>query len=57
MLRNFSLSLAAVSLHLYLPLSAVLGIPFESAYPVIAWLCWVPNLYLGLRWSRVPTTV
>lgn len=27
-----------------LPASQVSGIPFEQAYPCIAWLCWVPNL-------------
>lgn len=44
MVRNFALTFAAVTLRLYLPASAVAGIPFESAYPVVAWLCWVPNL-------------
>jgi hypothetical protein len=23
------------------------GIAFELAYPIIAWLCWVPNLLLA----------
>lgn len=44
MVRNFSLAFAAVTLRLWLPAAIVSGIPFESAYPVIAWLCWVPNL-------------
>ncbi len=44
MIRNFSLSFAAVTLRIWLPLSIASGIPFESAYPVIAWLCWIPNL-------------
>lgn len=42
--RNFALTFAAVMLRLYLPASVASGIAFESAYPVIAWLCWVPNL-------------
>lgn len=46
-IRNVSLTLAAVSLRIYLPISLVLGIPFELAYPVIAWLCWVPNLLVA----------
>jgi uncharacterized membrane protein len=49
MVRNFSLTLAAVALRIYLPLSMVLGIEFADAYPVIAWLCWVPNLVLAER--------
>jgi uncharacterized membrane protein len=44
MVRNFALALAAVTLRLWLPAAIVSGIPFENAYPVIAWLCWVPNL-------------
>ena len=44
MIRNFSLTFAAVTLRLYLPVSMATGIKFEVAYPVIAWLCWVPNL-------------
>jgi hypothetical protein len=26
------------------PVSVVLGVPFEIAYPAIAWIAWVPNL-------------
>ena len=44
MVRNFALTFAAVTLRLWVPASAVAGVPIELAYPVIAWLCWVPNL-------------
>lgn len=44
MIRNFSLTFAAVMLRLYLPAAVVSGVAFSLAYPVIAWLCWVPNL-------------
>ena len=44
MVRNFALTFAAVTLRIYLPGSVAAGIPFEVAYPAIAWLCWVPNL-------------
>ena len=47
MVRNVSLTLAAVTLRIYLPSSMIAGIPFEAAYPVIAWLCWVPNLVVA----------
>jgi uncharacterized membrane protein len=49
MVRNFSLTFAAVTLRLWLPASFVSSIPFEHAYPFIAWLCWVPNLALAER--------
>lgn len=47
MVRNFALTFAAVTLRLYLPAAAISGIEFESAYPYIAWLCWVPNLIVA----------
>jgi hypothetical protein len=31
----------------YLPLSQIVGVPFEPAYQAISWLCWVPNLLVG----------
>lgn len=44
MIRNYSLTFAAVMLRLYLPSSMAAGVEFSLAYPIIAWLCWVPNL-------------
>jgi uncharacterized membrane protein len=44
MTRSFALTFAAVTLRIYLPASGLLRIPYELAYPAIAWLCWVPNL-------------
>lgn len=44
MVRNFSLTFAAVTLRIYLGLSVAVGLQFEIAYPLIAWLCWLPNL-------------
>jgi uncharacterized membrane protein len=49
MIRNFALTFAAVTLRMYLPLSDLFGIPFDLAYPAIAWLCWVPNLLVAER--------
>jgi uncharacterized membrane protein len=48
MRRNFALSLAAVTLRIYIPL--MLGVfhwPFHSAYIAVAWLCWIPNLLVA----------
>ena len=47
MVRNFALAFAAVTLRLYLPSSIVMGVAFEVAYPVIAWLCWLPNVLVA----------
>ena len=52
MVRNFALTFAAVTLRLYLPAALVSGVPFEAAYPAIAWLCWVPNLLLAQAFLR-----
>ena len=53
MVRNYSLTLAAVSLRVYLPLSMVAGADFATAYAVIAWACWIPNLLLAETfWNR-----
>lgn len=47
MIRSFSLTLAAVTLRIYLPLAAAAGIPFHDVYRAVAWLCWVPNLLVA----------
>jgi hypothetical protein len=47
MIRNFSLTFAAVTLRIWLGISFALNIPMEISYPVIAWLCWVPNIVLA----------
>ncbi len=54
MLRNFSMSFGAVTLRIYLGLFAVAGVPFEDAYPVVAWLAWVPNL-IAVEWFMALT--
>lgn len=43
MIRSYALTLAAVTLRFYLPLALFMEWPLSVAYPVIAWLCWVPN--------------
>ena len=52
MIRSYALTFAAVTLRLYIPASQAAGIPFETAYPVIAWLCWVPNLLVAELFAR-----
>ena len=52
MIRNFSLTFAAVTLRLWLPAAMLLRVPFEVAYPAIAWLCWVPNFFIAQILTR-----
>lgn len=52
-IRSAALTLAAVTLRLYLPvLMGTVG--FEIGYPIVAWLCWVPNLLIAEWWLRRP---
>jgi uncharacterized membrane protein len=59
MIRSYALTLAAVTLRIYLPVSQIAGIPFAMAYPAISWLCWVPNLLAAealIRFTAGATT-
>lgn len=47
MMRNFAMTFGAVTLRLMLGTSFALDIPFAIAYPVIAWICWPPNLLVA----------
>lgn len=47
MIRSYALCFGAVTLRIYLPLSMALGFDFMVAYPIIAWLAWVPNLLIA----------
>lgn len=50
MIRSFALTLAAVTLRLYLPISSLLPVSYEEAYRAISFLCWVPNLIAAEIW-------
>jgi len=52
MIRSYALTLAAVTLRIQIPLALANGIPFETAYPVIAWTAWVPNLLVAQYLAR-----
>jgi uncharacterized membrane protein len=43
MVRSFALTAAAITLRIYLVAALALNLDFLIAYPIIAWLCWVPN--------------
>ncbi len=56
--RNYALAFAAVTLRIQLPiLQGGFGLSFEEAYPVVAWLSWVPNLIVVDWWLRRPAGV
>ena len=61
MIRSFALTLAAVTLRIYMPIGVTLNQgEFTLPYTIIAWACWVPNLitaeiFLALRARRSPT--
>jgi len=48
MIRNFALTVAAVTLRNYMPLMLfVLHWSFRTSYITVSWLCWVPNLIVA----------
>jgi uncharacterized membrane protein len=47
MVFSYAATLAALTLRMELPLLIVLTGDFFVAYPIVAWLCWVPNLLLA----------
>jgi len=51
MIRSAALTFGAVTLRLYLPiLVGIFG--FETGYPPLAWISWLPNLILAEYWLR-----
>lgn len=56
MVINFALTFAAVTLRIGLGIGFGSGIPFEVFYPYLAWLCWVPNLFIALIIIRKEVT-
>lgn len=47
MIRSFALTLAAVTLRLYLPIAPLLPFEFADSYRAISFLCWIPNLVVA----------
>ncbi|MBO9545849.1 MAG: DUF2306 domain-containing protein [Caulobacter sp.] len=52
MIRSWALTLAAMTLRLYLPTVMVLDLPFLPWYRAISFLCWVPNLAIAEAYLR-----
>jgi len=51
MIRSFALTLAAVTLRLYMPLAAGMGLDMGVAYVAISYLCWIPNIVVAELFS------
>jgi uncharacterized membrane protein len=47
MIRNYALTLSAVTLRVWMPLFSAMGYGFPEVYTTVAWLCWVPNLLVA----------
>lgn len=47
MTRSFALTFAAVTLRIILPLELAAGLSFHTAYQIVAWACWIPNLVVA----------
>ncbi|MEV4885354.1 DUF2306 domain-containing protein [Chitinophaga ginsengisegetis] len=47
MIYSYACCFAAVTLRAWMPLLIVLSGSFETAYTVVAWWCWIPNLTIA----------
>ena len=52
MTRSYSLTFAAVTLRILLPIGLAAGFPFEAVYRFASWAAWVPNLAAVEWWRR-----
>jgi uncharacterized membrane protein len=57
MIRSYAATAAAITLRSYLPMLMVMKVPLSTTYPLVAWLCWMPNMLLAewlVRHRRMP---
>jgi len=47
MIYSYAACFAAVTLRIWLPLLIIIFGDFIVAYPIVAWLCWIPNLLVA----------
>jgi len=52
MVYSYAACFAAVTLRLWLPLLIILYGDFLKAYVIVAWLCWLPNLFVAYLLTR-----
>jgi hypothetical protein len=46
MIRNYALTFGAVTLRLWLGVFQAVGLDFLTGYMIVAWLAWIPNLFV-----------
>lgn len=49
---SYALCFSAVTLRIWLPLLVILFKDFNQAYSMVAWLCWVPNVFVAYFINR-----
>ena len=47
MVYSYAACFAAVTLRIWLPILQTIFGDFDTAYRIVAWLCWVPNLIVA----------
>jgi uncharacterized membrane protein len=52
MIYSYAACFAAVTLRIWLPLLSMVFDDFITAYRIVAWLCWVPNMVFAFFWVR-----
>ncbi|MGB5822111.1 MAG: DUF2306 domain-containing protein [Saonia sp.] len=52
MIYSYAACFAAVTLRIWLPLLGYVFGDFVTAYRIVAWLCWVPNIIVAFFWVR-----
>ena len=59
MIRNYSLTFAAVTLRMWLLVFILLaGVEnYVTSYTIISWLCWIPNLLIAEYYLRKPRNI
>lgn len=50
MIYSYAACFAAVTLRIWLPLLGFVFGDFETAYRIVAWVCWVPNIIFAYYW-------
>lgn len=49
MIISYAVCFSAVTLRIWLPLLTIVLNDFTSAYRIVAWLCWVPNILVSYK--------
>lgn len=52
MIYSYAACFGAVTLRIWLPLLGMMFAEFNTAYRIVAWLCWVPNIIFAYFWVK-----